>query len=383
MKKSYVLIGFLLLATLIVACGKKEKNSGEVSSVKEILDRIAAWQMSHFSFIPESDKGNHHDYGFNSWTNAVFLFGLSEWAPNSTKGASYYDWLMEMGDSGKWQIAANFKDHPRYQLYHADELCVGQFYLNMYDKFRDNKMLQSVKERVDWIMANPPDSSMGYRNKQAWTWCDALFMAPPVYTRLTAITGKTEYTTFMHSLFMQSYTHLYDGKEHLFFRDGSYFAKQEANGEKVFWGRGNGWVLAGLANILTYLPKDAEHRPFYEKLFVELAGSLKKLQDEEGFWHASLLDPQNYPAPETSATALITYALLYGVNNDLLGRDYTPSIRKSWQSLCSVVNEQGKIGWVQPIGADPKKVTEEMTAVYGAGAFLLAGNEMIKFLNHQ
>ncbi|MFR7466280.1 MAG: glycoside hydrolase family 88 protein [Phocaeicola vulgatus] len=50
--------------------------------------------------------------------------------------------------------------------------------------------------------------------------------------------------------FLQTYHHLYDWTNHLFFRDDSYFGKQEANGTKVFWGRGNGWVLAGIANIL-------------------------------------------------------------------------------------------------------------------------------------
>lgn len=69
----------------------------------------------------------------------------------------------------------------------------------------------------------------------------------------------------------------------MFFRDDSYFGKQEANGTKVFWGRGNGWVLAGIANILELLPKDSGLRPFYVQLFVELAAQLSKLQDDQGF----------------------------------------------------------------------------------------------------
>ena len=50
--------------------------------------------------------------------------------------------------------------------------------------------------------------------------------------------------------------YLYDKEEHLFYRDHRYFAKREANGKKVFWGRGNGWVLGGLVEILQALPKD-------------------------------------------------------------------------------------------------------------------------------
>ncbi len=183
----------------------------------------------------------------------------------------------------------------------------------------------------------------------------------------------------MDEQFKKTYQHLYQPEERLFYRDDSYFNRTEANGKAVFWGRGNGWVAAGLANILKILPRDNSRRPFYEALFRELTQRLASLQDKSGFWHASLLDPGSYPAPETSATAMITYALAYGVNSGLLSAgDYAPVVEKAWKALCSVINSEGKLCWVQPIGADPKKVTEEMTAVYGVGAFLMAGAEILR-----
>ncbi len=97
-------------------------------------------------------------------------------------------------------------------------------------------MLDSVKERIDWIINNPPDTSMVYKNKQTWSWCDALFMAPPVYLRLYSITNDSKYLEFMDEHFRAAYNHLYDSDEGLFFRDDSYFDKKENNGEKVFWG---------------------------------------------------------------------------------------------------------------------------------------------------
>ena len=78
--------------------------------------------------------------------------------------------------------------------------------------------------------------------------------------------------------------------------------------------------------------------------------------------------------PETSATGFIVYALAYGVNEGLLDKTVMmPAIEKGWKALVKAVEKDGKLGYVQPIGADPKKVTREMTEVYGAGAFLLAG----------
>ena len=172
---------------------------------------------------------------------------------------------------------------------------------------------------------------------------------------------------------------LFDKEEKLFYRDHRYFKQKEANGAKVFWGRGNGWVLGGLCEILQTLPRNNMHRQFYQDLFITLSERIVQLQGKDGYWHASLLDPDSYPSPETSATGFIVYALAYGVNEGLLDKTaFMPVIEKGWKALVKAVEKDGKLGYVQPIGADPKKVTREMTEVYGVGAFLLAGNQIYK-----
>ena len=370
----------ILIVTLLLILPSRVSGIGPdtiFSDLQKIMERVADWQINNFTY---QKTGNLHDYGIDAWTNAVLYAGMLKWVQTTEVPSTYLDWLMKIGEENEWSVPANFADYPKYQYYHADELCIGQFYLGMYDRYKKDAMLHAVQERVDWIMNHPADTSMRYSNKQCWTWCEALFMAPPVYVHLARITGKTSYLEFMHTHFLQTYHHLYDWTNHLFFRDDSYFGKQEANGTKVFWGRGNGWVLAGIANILELLPKDSGLRPFYVQLFVELAAQLSKLQDDQGFWHASLLDPDSYPSPETSSTALITYGLAYGLNHHLLDTSYLPVVRKAWKALTSTVDQNGKVGWVQPIGADPKKVTREMTAVYGVGAFLMAGTEIIKLI---
>lgn len=375
--KTHILILILQFIFVLNSCGTSLEScpsprDGETVSVAR---KVISWQQKNFTYRQE---GNLHDYGIDSWTNAVLYLGMEEWA-GTVDDKSLYTWLYSIGEKNNWQMPANFKNNPKYQLYHADELCIGQFYLNMYQKYGDKKMLNSVKERVDWIINNPPDTSMVYKNKQTWSWCDALFMAPAVYLKLYTITNDPVYIEFMDKHFKATYDHLFDKSEGLFFRDDSYFSKKENNGEKIFWGRGNGWVVAGLANILKLLPATSEYRPFYQKLYVELCSKLAEMQNNDGFWHASLLDPQSYPSPETSATALITYALIYGVNESLLDKEtYLPIAMKSWNALNSIVNSDGKLGWVQPISADPKKVTKDMTAVYGVGAFLLAATEIYK-----
>ena len=87
------------------------------------------------------------------------------------------------------------------------------------------------------------------------------------------------------------------------------------------------------------------------------------------------------PALSSSATGFIVYGLAYGVNAGLLdAATFTPVILKGWKALTDAVEPDGKLGWVQPIGADPKKVTRDMTEVYGVGAFLAAGVQVYTML---
>lgn len=370
----------LAVGILFSACANATKESGEKRETQrqliDVMERVTDWQIANFSFRTE---GNLHDYGVDAWTNGVLYIGMSEFAEIANKSGEYYDWLYKLGSDNEWKVPANFKNYERYSLYHADELCVTQFYINMYRKYKEPAMIAATKERLDWIMSNPPSDEMAHRGKQSWTWCDALFMAPPVYANMAEIEGNQLYRDYMDREFEKTYKHLYDSEERLFFRDDSYFGKEEANGKKVFWGRGNGWVVAGISNLLKVLSEDAAQRGFYIDLYKTMMDRLVEVRNADGFWHASLLDPDSYPAPETSATAMITYAMAYGVNNGYLDAEkFTPYIDSSWKALVSVVSAEGKLGYVQPIGADPKKVTEDMTAVYGVGAFLLAGTEIYK-----
>jgi len=114
-------------------------------------------------------------------------------------------------------------------------------------------------------------------------------------------------------------------------------------------------------------------------VFSETRRAVRLLQQPDGFGQASLLDPASYPSPETSCTTFIVYSIAYGINEGLLDKEiYLPVMIKGWNALVSAVEPNGKLGYVQQIGADPKKVTRDMTEVYGVGAFLMAGNEIYK-----
>lgn len=341
-----------------------------LQEVRNISRKVADWQIKEFpqnKYAVEEPKG---------WIAGAFYMGLFDWAELDEDDA-YFDWLKKLFGRQQWQVAE--------RMYHADDICIAQVYLDMYEKYKNEWMLQPTLARTEWVINHPSNGSMDLDYKEAstierWSWCDALFMAPGVYTRLYTLTGNRKYMHFADNEFRATYHHLYDKKEHLFYRDSRYFSQKEANGKKVFWGRGNGWVIGGLAEILKTLPaEDKEYRPFYASVFVEFCDRLAGLQGKDGYWHASLLDPESYPSPETSATGFIVYGLAYGINQGHLPADkYLPIVKKGWKALVEAVDADGKLGWVQPVGADPKKVTYDMTELYGTGAFLMAACEIYK-----
>ena len=212
-------------------------------------------------------------------------------------------------------------------------------------------------------------------------WCDALFMSPPALVLATQVTGDWRYADLMNRLWWKTTGYLYDSREHLYYRDSRFFDLREKNGAKVFWSRGNGWVIAGLARVLRYLPTDYPERPRFVALFQDMARQIASLQPPDGYWRASLLDPGSWPAPETSGTALFTYALAWGVNEGLLDRGrYAPAVRRGWEALVQAIQPGGMLGYVQKPGDRPAETGPDQTEMYAAGALLLAGTQVYRLL---
>jgi rhamnogalacturonyl hydrolase YesR len=214
-----------------------------------------------------------------------------------------------------------------------------------------------------------------------WAWCDALFMGPTSLAYLSTATGERKYLDIANKLWWKTTDFLYDSKEHLYSRDESYLTKIEKNGKKVFWSRGNGWVMGGLVRVLSNMPKNYPDRPRYIKLYKEMASKLASIQQADGSWHSSLLDPETFPVKETSGTGFYTYSILWGLRNGILDKKtYWPVVKNAWTALTSSVHPNGMLGNVQPVGAAPDKVDANTTETYGPGAFMLAGSELYQYL---
>ncbi len=343
------------------------------NDIRTVLKSVADWQIK----TPLT-----HDLA--DWTNAALYAGMADWA-SIAGDDTYYSWLRDIADKCSWDY--NKQTNP-LRRYHADDYCIGQLYIELYRKYGDRHMLAPIRTYLDQILKDPPKGDLEFINTdqhwstERWSWCDALFMGPTVWAKMANVTGKRKYLDFMYKEYKATTDYLYDKDEHLYFRDSNYFNRKEANGAKVFWGRGNGWVFAGLPIIIRELPAGYVHKDYFVNIFKEMASKLSSLQSSDGYWHASLLDPASYPNPEMSATAFFVFGLAWGIENGYLDKDtYLPVVTRGWKSMVASVWPDGKVGFIQPVGADPKAVTREMTEVYGVGGFLMAGTEIIRLID--
>jgi hypothetical protein len=248
-----------------------------------------------------------------------------------------------------------------------------------------SRTIAAVKARFDAIATAAPKNPLNFSDaphpgmedacELRWCWADALFMGPPAWAELSRATGDPKYLAYADGEYWATVAYLFDEKEYLFARDSRFFTRRGPHGEKTFWSRGNGWVYAGLARMLQFLPPDHPSRPRYEALFRKMSERLVALQKPDGYWPVSLVAPPQGTPPETSGTGFFAFGLAYGVKSGLLPEPrFRAAAMRGWAALKAAVQADGKLGWVQPIGAAPDAVSADDTQLYGVGAFLLAGS---------
>jgi len=343
-------------------------SSPQAAAVVAAMERVADWQLAH----PPK-------WGPTEWENGAFYTGVMALSEVSSS-PRFHDAMIRMGEGNRWQLGP--------VTYSADDHAVGQTYVDLYRTSRDPRMIAPMRERFEFILAHPKDANLVFDpvgnpdHLDKWSWCDSLFMAPAAWAKLSRATGDGRYLAFAVSKWWQTSDYLYDSDEHLFYRDSRYFTQRERNGRRVFWARGNGWVLAGLARMLQELPADHPLRERFVGQYRQMAERIAQIQSADGFWRASLLDPDSYPMQESSGTGFFCFGLAWGVNAGLLDRArFEPAVHKAWSALLTCVDPDGRLTHVQPIGYmpvvfDPKDTDPKSTGPYAVGAFLLAGRQV-------
>ena len=311
----------------------------------------------------------------NIWTRAVYYEGLMAlYSIDPEK--KYYDYAVDWGAKHQWIPRNGIKGR------NADDQCCGQTYIDLFGIDPQPERVAAIKAAIDNMLpGNKCDD---------WYWIDALQMAMPVFTKLGVLYKDTAYFRKMYDLYHYTkFIHgghgLYNPEEHLWWRDKDFVPPyKEPDGQNCYWSRGNGWVLAALVRVLSYLPLKDPHRPEYLQNYLDMVKALVPLQRTDGYWNVSLYDSTHFGGKELTGTALFTYGLAWGIRQGWLDKKtFLPVVTKAWNALMKEsVHENGFLGYVQGTGKEPmdgQPVTYDKAPDfedYGLGCFLLAGSEV-------
>lgn len=361
-----------LLKVLSVLLGVNFVLSAQILPTREqvvsVMRKVGDYQISQ-PWPLQLLKQNPYATGPKSWVAGAFYPGVVD-LYEVTGDTKYLDYLMKVGYENKWEQG------PRLRA--ADDQAILQTYLDLYEIKKDPRMLVAAKQMLDETMKAP---EKGYKE---WNWSDALFMAPSIWYHYSAISKDRHYLDFVDKMWWEAVDSLYSESYQLFYRDHRFKKMKSLHGKPVFWSRGNGWVAGGLVRVLEYMPADHPSYGRYTKLMREFASRLNDIQAPDGFWKSSLLDPEEFPFGETSGTALFCYMLAWGINHQILDAGtYLPVTMRAWNALNSAVHADGKLGYAQGGGDRPWPCSIDHAEPYAAGAFLMAGKEMLQLIEHQ
>ncbi|MCR4995038.1 MAG: glycoside hydrolase family 88 protein, partial [Bacteroidales bacterium] len=363
------------LSTATIPVPATLSTTDEAGAVLAQIIKVNNYWQSHNTPYVRSfwDHAAYHTGNMEAYR----LTGRADWYAYTDKWCRHNDWKgAKSDDRANWKYKT-YGEGQDFVLFGDWQICF-QTYIDMYNLVpAPYKVARAIE-----VMSH--ECSM--TDTHFWWWADALYMVMPVMTKLYKTTGEVKYLDKLYQNFSWADSLMFDPEEQLYYRDAKYIypKAKTTNGKKDFWARGDGWVLAGLAKVLSDMPADYRHRPFFEQRFRQLAQGVSRCQQPEGYWTRSMLDKDHAEGPETSGTAFFCYGLLWGMNHGLLDRQqYEPVIQRAWNYLVQVaLQPSGAVGYVQPIGerAIPgQQLSTRNEANFGVGAFLLAACEHLRY----
>lgn len=224
---------------------------------------------------------------------------------------------------------------------HVDLTVFAAVPLELYIQTKDRRYLAIGKDMADKQWGEPfgqranDESWANYRKGLTWQtrmWIDDMYMITAVQAQAYRAAGDRSYIDRA-------------AKEMVVYLD----QLQQPNGlfyhapdVPFFWGRGNGWMAAGMSELLRSLPEDHPDRLKILKGYKTMMASLLKFQGEDGMWRQLVDRPESWQ--ETSCTGMFTFAFITGVRNGWLERArYGPAARKAWLALIRYIDGNGDI----------------------------------------
>lgn len=226
------------------------------------------------------------------------------------------------------------------RMTHVDYNVVGAVPLEIYlqgkggQKYYDLGMKYADTQWEVPADANPEQKAYAEKGYswQTRIWIDDMFMITTIQTQAYRATGDPKYLDRTAKEMV-----MYLGKIQR--PNGLFYHAPEA---PFFWARGNGWMAAGMAGLLSVLPENHKDYPVIMKAYRKMMKTLKDYQGKEGLWHQLIDEEEAWN--ETSGTAMFTYAMIVGIKNGWLNaEEYAPVARKGWLGLVSYINKDDEV----------------------------------------
>ena len=212
---------------------------------------------------------------------------------------------------------------------HVDYRVFGTVPLEIYLETGDKKYLEIGQSLADkqWEKTTPDGITA-----EARYWVDDMYMIPAVEMQAYRATGDAKYMDRV-ALTMAAYLDKLQQTNGLFYH---------ADDVPFFWGRGDGWVAAGMSEVLRSMPKDHPKRARIMAGYQKMMAALLKFQGEDGLWRQLLDHPEAWA--ETSGSGMFAFAMVTGVKNGWLdAATYGPAARKAWLGLVKNIDQDANV----------------------------------------
>jgi unsaturated rhamnogalacturonyl hydrolase len=215
------------------------------------------------------------------------------------------------------------------QSAHVDYRVLGIVPLEIYLQTKDERCLQLGLRFADaqWAKTTPDGITA-----EARYWIDDMYMIPALQVQAFRATGETKYLD-RAALAMAAYFDRLQQPNGLFYHGAN---------APFYWGRGNGWMAAGAAELLRSLPENHPQQPRILAGYRKMMAALLVTQDQNGLWHQLLDKADSWP--ETSGSAMFTFAFVTGVEHGWLNeKTYGPAARRAWLALVAQLDAEGNL----------------------------------------
>lgn len=300
-----------------------------------------------------------------SWGEGVLMTGMMR-AYEVTGDQEYLHYVKRWLDS--YQKQKPF-------IWHNDTCLPGLVSLMVYEKTKESKYLEMTREIEHFILKTAKrtkERALFHFGRQIWV--DGLFMTAPFLSKLSRAKEDARYVVEAAGQIILFLKYTKDETKNLSYH--MYDANMKTHSPH-FWGRGNGWVVMAMVEVLENLPDaDARQKEIIKNL-QEYVSAICALQAQSGLWH-TVLDRKDSEL-ETSASAMFAYSLTKAVKHKWIDRKYLKYAEKTFAALRKNVTVDGKVSGVSgptsPGDFENYQKVETGSYPWGTGAFLMAFSE--------